>query len=71
MAMLVLVLACSGLLAAGLLPEALRLDEREHAYFDRHPFDQPRKPRLWAQGWLIDDVPARRGTGGPPAQPTR
>ncbi len=46
-------------LAAGTMPELLRLDAREIEYFDRYPFDLPRKPRLWAQGWLHEDVPPR------------
>jgi hypothetical protein len=53
----------SVLLANGAVPEALRIDERELAYFERHPFDLPRKPRLWAQGWLADDLDARAPGG--------
>ncbi len=58
-------------LAAGTLPEAVRLDAREHAYFELHPADVPRKPRLWAQGWLTEDVrhPARAEPGQPSAKP--
>jgi putative inorganic carbon (HCO3(-)) transporter len=44
--------------ARGALPEAFDLDAREHAYFDKYLGDEPRKPRLWSQGWLFEDVPA-------------
>ncbi|MFN7275838.1 MAG: O-antigen ligase family protein [bacterium] len=42
----------------GALPEAFDLDAREHAYFDKYMGDETRKPRLWSQGWLFEDVPA-------------
>jgi len=50
--------AAAGLfLAAGTWPELSRLEAREDAFFERHPFEVLSKPRLWSQGWLHDDVP--------------
>jgi putative inorganic carbon (HCO3(-)) transporter len=43
-------------LAAGTWPELSRLEAREHAYFQRYPLEELRKPRLWSQGWLHEDV---------------
>jgi putative inorganic carbon (hco3(-)) transporter len=40
------------------LPEALRLEQREQAFQRAHPHSGSLKPRLWSQGWLIDDVRA-------------
>lgn len=62
--------ATAGLfLAAGTWPELTRLEAREMAFFDRYPFDEPRKPRLWAQGWLHEDLPSRDITGSPLRMP--